>query len=42
MRDTLHIEHIAMLVGWLFGFYGRSTFVGHLMPNSVYMYIRST
>ena len=22
-----------MLVGWLFGFYGISTFVGYLMPN---------
>ena len=21
-------------VGWLFGFYGLSTFVGYLMPNS--------
>ena len=20
-------------VGWLFGFYGKSTFVGYLMPN---------
>ena len=24
---------------WLFGFYGISTFVGHLTPNSVYKYI---
>ena len=22
-----------LLVGWLFGFYGISTFVGYLMPN---------
>ena len=27
------------LVGWWFGFYGISTFVGYLMPNSVYIYI---
>ena len=27
---------------WLFGFYGVSTFVGYLTPNSVYMYIHST
>ena len=25
--------------GWLFGFYGISTFVGHSTPNSVYIYI---
>ena len=29
-------------VGYLFGFYGVSTFVGYLTPNSVYMYIYST
>ena len=29
-------------IGWLFGFYGVSTFVGYLMPTSVYMYIHST
>ena len=22
-----------MFVGWLFGFYGISTFIGYLMPN---------
>ena len=27
------------LVGCLFGFYGISTLVGHLTPNSVYIYI---
>ena len=27
------------VAGWLFGLYGVSTFVGHLTPNSVYMYI---
>ena len=27
------------LVGWLFGFYGISTFVGHSTANSVYIYI---
>ena len=26
-------EKLLNLVGWLFGFYGRSTFVGYLMPN---------
>ena len=30
------------LVGLLFGFYGVSTFLGYLTPNSVYMYIHST
>ena len=25
--------------GWLFGFYGASTVIGYLTPNSVYMYI---
>ena len=30
------------LVGWLVGFYGVSTFVGYLTPNSVYMYIPLT
>ena len=30
------------LVGWLVGFYGISTLVGYLTPNSVYMYIHST
>ena len=27
------------MVGWLFGFYGISTFVGHSKPYSVYIYI---
>ena len=27
------------LVGWLFGFYGISTFVGYLMPNPIFMKI---
>ena len=27
------------MVDWLFGFYDISTFVGYLMPNSVYIYI---
>ena len=26
-------QNIRLLVGWLFGFYGISTFVGYLMPN---------
>ena len=34
--------HTILQVGWLVGFYGLSTFVGYLMPNSVYMYIHST
>ena len=25
---------------WLAGFYGISTFVGYLMPNSVFVYIK--
>ena len=29
----------AVVVGWLFGFYGISTFVGHSTSNSVYIYI---
>ena len=29
---------VGWLVGWLVGFYGVSTFVGYLTPNSVYMY----
>ena len=29
-----------LLIGWLFGFYGISTFVGYLMPNPVDTYIR--
>ena len=27
------IEELLRMVGWLFGFYGISTFVGYLMPN---------
>ena len=44
----LHELHFKLLLdphyspGWLSGFYGISTFVGYLMPNSVYMYIHST
>ena len=30
-----------MLFGWLFGFYGISTLVGHSTPNSVYIYIHT-
>ena len=26
-------ELVGWLVGWVFGFYGISTFVGYLMPN---------
>ena len=26
-------EAIFLKIGWLFGFYGISTFVGYLMPN---------
>ena len=33
---------VSMLVGWLFGFYGVSTFVGYLTPNYVHMYILFT
>ena len=36
------MNKIDWLVGWLNGFYGISTFVGYLTPNSVYMYIHST
>ena len=35
-------KEIIWLFGWLFGFYGVSTLVGYLMPNSVYMYIPFT
>ena len=31
---------IATLVGWFAGFYGITTFVGYLMPNFVYTYIK--
>ena len=31
--------NIHNLVGWLFGFYGISTLIGYLTPNSVYIYI---
>ena len=27
------------LIGWLVGFYGISTLIGYLMPNTVYTYI---
>ena len=33
---------IFLSVGWLVGFYGVSTFVGYLTPNSVYTYIHLT
>ena len=33
---------LGWLVGWLFGFYGVSTFVGYLKPNSVNMHIPFT
>ena len=39
----IHEYFICLLVledGWLFGFYGISTFVGYLMPNPVYVYIK--
>ena len=29
-----------MLVGWLIGFNGISTFIGYLMPKPVYTYVR--
>ena len=32
-------NRICGLVGWLVGFYGISTIVGHLMPNPFYTYI---
>ena len=34
----IYIHIILYCVGWLFGFYGISTFVGHSTPNSVYIY----
>ena len=33
------IISLRMVVGWLFGFYGISTFVGYLMPNPFFMKI---
>ena len=38
----LYINNSDWLVSWLVGFYGVSTFVGYLTPNSVYMYIPFT
>ena len=41
-EGVLHTAYELILmvrVGWLFGFYGISTFVGHSTPNSVYIYI---
>ena len=34
--------HVLILVGWLFGFYGISTFVGNSTPKSVYIHTYST
>ena len=34
--------YLIWLVGWLVGFYGVSTFVGYLTPNSANMYIHLT
>ena len=30
---------MGIVIGWLFGFYSISTFVGYLMANAVYIYI---
>ena len=38
---ALTLAKIKDLIGWWFGFYGISTFVGYLTTNSVYMNIRS-
>ena len=38
LEDFLNVSE----VGWLFGFYVISTFVGHLTPNSVYIHTYST
>ena len=32
-KESNLTQNIRLLVGWLFGFYGISTFVGYLMPN---------
>ena len=28
-----YLKDMIFLIGWLFGFYGISTFVGYLLPN---------
>ena len=33
MLNVLILKLCMFVVGWLFGFYGISTFVGYLMPN---------
>ena len=33
LQETNPVYGIYVIVGWLFGFYGISTFVGYLMPN---------
>ena len=38
MKELFQNTEINNVVGWLFGFYGVSTFVGYLTPNSVYTY----
>ena len=35
-RERERKEGNTRFVGWLFGFYGISTFVGYLMPNPFY------
>ena len=37
--NNVRFELADNMIGCLFGFYGISTFVGHLTPNSVYKYI---
>ena len=41
-RASCHRCTKLRLGGWVSGFYGVSTFVGYLTPNSVYIYIHST
>ena len=41
LNDLPFEVYLTWFVGWLVGFNGISTFVGYLMPNSIYMYIRS-
>ena len=40
--DIFLLVQIVFGSGWLIGFYGISTFVGYLTPNSVYMYVPFT
>ena len=35
--ERFECEFVSMLVSWLVGFYGKSTFVGYLTPNPFYM-----